>query len=398
MNYSKRSVRDVELDGKKVLLRCDFNVPMKDGCIQDDTRIRAALPTIRFILDRGASLILCSHLGRPKGQVKPELTLAPVAERLGELLGKPVPMAPDCVGPEVQAMAAELKPGDCLLLENLRFHPEEEKNDPSFAKALADLADVFVSDAFGTVHRAHASTAGVAAYLPSCCGFLIEAELGALGAAIDEPRRPLVAVLGGGKVADKLAVVDRLLDKADTLLIGGGMAYTFIKALGGEIGNSILDEEKIPYVKQMIDKAKARGVKLLLNTDTLAVKEFVPNAEHIVCPSDQIPEGWMSADIGEESRKLFAAEIEKAGTVIWNGPMGVFETPGFEKGTEAIAYAMAKCPGVTVVGGGDSVAAVQNLGLAEKMTHVSTGGGASLEFLEGKELPGIACLPDKEDA
>ena len=398
MNYAKRSVRDVDLDGKKVLLRCDFNVPMKEGRIQDDTRIRAALPTIGYILDRGASLILCSHLGRPKGQVKPELTLAPVAERLGELLGRSVPLAPDCVGPEVQAMAAALEPGDCLLLENLRFHPEEEKNDPAFAKSLADLADVFVSDAFGTVHRAHASTAGVAAYLPSCCGFLIEAELKALGAAIDEPKRPLVAVLGGGKVADKLAVVNRLLDKADTLLIGGGMAYTFIKALGGEIGNSILDEEKIPYVKEMIEKAKARGVKLLLNTDTLAVKEFAPNAEHIICPSDQIPEGWMSADIGEESRKLFTAEIEKAGTVIWNGPMGVFETPGFEKGTEAIAIAMAKCPGVTVVGGGDSVAAVQNLGLAEKMTHVSTGGGASLEFLEGKELPGIACLPDREEA
>ena len=398
MQYAKRSVRDTDLEGKRVLLRCDFNVPMKEGLIQDDTRIRAALPTIGYILDRGASLILCSHLGRPKGQVKPELTLAPVAERLSELLKQPVPLAPDCVGPQVQAMAEALKPGECLLLENLRFHPEEEKNDPAFAKALADLADVFVSDAFGTVHRAHASTAGVAAYLPSCCGFLIEAELKALGEAIDRPKRPLVAVLGGGKIADKLGVIDRLLDKADTLLIGGGMAFTFHKALGGEIGRSLLDRDKIPYVKEMIAKAEAKGVKLLLNVDTLAVKEIAPNAEYVTCPADRIPEDREGVDIGEKTRELFAAEIEKAGTVIWNGPMGVFETPGFEKGTEAIAKAMAACPGVTIVGGGDSVSAVQGLGLADKMTHISTGGGASLEFLEGKELPGIACLPDKEEA
>ena len=398
MQYAKRSVRDTNLEGKRVLLRCDFNVPMKEGKIQDDTRIRAALPTIGYILDRGASLILCSHLGRPKGQVKPELTLAPVAERLSALLNQPVPLAPDCVGPQVQAMAEALKPGECLLLENLRFHPEEEKNDPDFAKALAGLADVFVSDAFGTVHRAHASTAGVAAYLPSCCGFLIEAELKALGEAIDRPQRPLVAVLGGGKVADKLGVIDHLLDKADTLLIGGGMAYTFHKALGGEIGKCMLDQEKLPYVKEMIAKAEARGVKLLLNVDTMAVKEIAPNAEYITCPANAVPEDRESADIGEKTRALFAAEIEKAGTVVWNGPMGVFEMEGFAGGTEAIAKAMAKCPGVTIVGGGDSVAAVQRLGLADQMTHISTGGGASLEFLEGKELPGIACLPDKEEA
>ena len=398
MQYAKRSVRETDTAGKRVLLRCDFNVPMKEGRIQDDTRIRAALPTIRYILDQGAALILCSHLGRPKGQVKPEFSLAPVAARLSELLGQPVPLAPDCVGPEVSALALGLKPGEALLLENLRFHPEEEKNDPAFAKALADLAQIYVSDAFGTVHRAHASTAGVAAYLPSCCGFLIDAELKALGEAIENPRRPLVAVLGGGKVADKLGVIDHLLDKADTLLIGGGMAYTFHKALGGEIGRCMLDEEKLPYVKAMIEKAKAKGVKLLLNADTMAVKEISPNAEYVICPADRVPADRESADIGPRTRELFAAEIEKAGTVVWNGPMGVFETEGFAGGTEAIALAMARCPGVTIVGGGDSVAAVQRLGLAEKMTHISTGGGASLEFLEGKELPGIACLPDKEEA
>ena len=398
MNYVKKSVADAPLKGKKVLLRCDFNVPLKNGVIGDDTRIRAALETIRFILKEGGAVIACSHLGRPKGQVVPEVSLKPVAARLGELLEMPVAMAPDCVGAETEAMAKSLRPGQVLLLENLRFHKEEEKNDPAFAKALADLAQVFVSDAFGTVHRAHASTAGVAAYLPSCCGFLIDAELKALGAAVEEPKRPLVAVLGGGKVADKLGVIDHLLDKADTLLIGGGMAYTFHKALGGEIGKCILDEEKLPYVKNMIEKARTKGVKLLLNVDTMAVKEIVPNAEYVVCPANAVPADRESADIGEKTRELFSAEIEKAGTVIWNGPMGVFEVPGFAGGTEAIAKAMAKCPGITVVGGGDSVAAVQRLGLAEKMTHISTGGGASLEFLEGKDLPGIACLPDKEQA
>ena len=394
MNYVKKSVADAPLKGKKVLLRCDFNVPLKNGVIGDDTRIRAALETVRFILKEGGSVIACSHLGRPKGQVVPEMSLKPVAERLSELLGLPVAMAPDCVGAETEAMAKALQPGGVLLLENLRFHKEEEKNDPGFAKALASLADVYVSDAFGTVHRAHASTAGVADYLPAYCGFLIERELKALGGAVENPVRPLVAVLGGAKVADKLAVIDHLLDKADTLLIGGGMSYTFAKAKGGKIGNSLLDEEKLEYVQKMMDKAKAKGVKLLLPVDTLVATAVSSDAETKYVTAGQIPDGWEGVDIGPETRKLFAAEIEKAGTVIWNGPMGVFEEPKFAGGTMAVAEAMAACKGITVIGGGDSVSAVQKAGLADKMSHISTGGGASLEFLEGKELPGIACLPD----
>jgi len=394
MNYVKKSVAEAPLKGKKVLLRCDFNVPLKNGAIGDDTRIRAALETIRFILKEGGSVIACSHLGRPKGQVVAEMSLKPVAERLGELLGLPVAMAPDCIGAETEAMAKALQPGGVLLLENLRFHKEEEKNDPGFAKALASLADIYVSDAFGTVHRAHASTAGVADYLPAYCGFLIERELKALGGAVENPVRPLVAVLGGAKVADKLAVIDHLLDKADTLLIGGGMSYTFAKAKGGKIGNSLLDEEKLEYVQKMMDKAKAKGVKLLLPVDTLIATAVSADAETKYVTAGQIPDGWEGVDIGPETRKLFAAEIEKAGTVIWNGPMGVFEEPKFAGGTMAVAEAMAACRGITVIGGGDSVSAVQKAGLADKMSHISTGGGASLEFLEGKELPGIACLPD----
>ena len=394
MNYVKKSVAAAPLSGRRVLLRCDFNVPLKNGVIGDDTRIRAALETVRFILKEGGSVIACSHLGRPKGQVVPEMSLKPVAERLSELLGLPVAMAPDCVGAETEAMAKALQPGGVLLLENLRFHKEEEKNDPGFAKALASLADVYVSDAFGTVHRAHASTAGVADYLPAYCGFLIERELKALGGAVENPVRPLVAVLGGAKVADKLAVIDHLLDKADTLLIGGGMSYTFAKAKGGQIGNSLLDEEKLEYVQKMMDKAKAKGVKLLLPVDTLVATAVSSDAETKYVTAGQIPDGWEGVDIGPETRKLFAAEIEKAGTVIWNGPMGVFEEPKFAGGTMAVAEAMAACKGITVIGGGDSVSAVQKAGLADKMSHISTGGGASLEFLEGKELPGIACLPD----
>ena len=394
MNYVKKSVADAPLKGKRVLLRCDFNVPLKNGVIGDDTRIRAALETVRFILKEGGAVIACSHLGRPKGQVVPEMSLKPVAVRLSELLGLPVQMAPDCVGAETEALAKALQPGQVLLLENLRFHKEEEKNDPGFAKALASLADLYVSDAFGTVHRAHASTAGVADYLPAYCGFLIERELKALGGAVENPVRPLVAVLGGAKVADKLAVIDHLLDKADTLLIGGGMSYTFAKALGGQIGNSLLDEEKLEYVQRMMDKAKARGVKLLLPVDTLVATAVSPDADTKFVTAGQIPDGWEGVDIGPETRKLFAAEIEKAGTVIWNGPMGVFEEPKFAEGTMAVAAAMAACRGTTVIGGGDSVSAVQKAGLADKMSHISTGGGASLEFLEGKELPGIACLPD----
>ena len=394
MNYVKKSVAEAPLKGKKVLLRCDFNVPLKNGAIGDDTRIRAALETVRFILKEGGAVIACSHLGRPKGQVVPEMSLKPVAERLGELLGLPVAMAPDCIGPETEALAKALQPGGVLLLENLRFHKEEEKNDPGFAKALASLADIYVSDAFGTVHRAHASTAGVADYLPAYCGFLIERELKALGGAVENPVRPLVAVLGGAKVADKLAVIDHLLDKADTLLIGGGMSYTFAKARGGKIGNSLLDEEKLEYVQKMMDKAEAKGVKLLLPVDTLIATAVSADAETKFVTAGQIPDGWEGVDIGPETRKLFAAEIKKAGTVIWNGPMGVFEEPKFAGGTMAVAEAMAACRGITVIGGGDSVSAVQKAGLADKMSHISTGGGASLEFLEGKELPGIACLPD----
>ncbi|MBR3555197.1 MAG: phosphoglycerate kinase, partial [Oscillospiraceae bacterium] len=323
MNYVKKSVADAPLKGKKVLLRCDLNVPLKNGVIGDDTRIRAALETIRFILKEGGAVIACSHLGRPKGQVVPEMSLKPVAERLGQLLGLPVAMAPDCVGAETEAMAKALQPGGVLLLENLRFHKEEEKNDPEFARALASLADIYVSDAFGTVHRAHASTAGAADYLPAYCGFLIERELKALGGAVENPVRPLVAVLGGAKVADKLAVIDHLLDKADTLLIGGGMSYTFAKARGGKIGNSLLDEEKLEYVQKMMDKAKARGVKLLLPVDTLVATAVSADAETKIVTAGQIPDGWEGVDIGPETRKLFAFEIEKAGTVIWNGPMGV---------------------------------------------------------------------------
>ena len=392
MNYAKKTVASAQLGGKKVLLRCDFNVPLSGAEISDDTRIRASLETIRYILDAGGAVIACSHLGRPKGQVNPDMSLRPVAARLQALLGIPVTMAPDCVGEETAALAAALRPGQLLLLENLRFHKEEEKNDPDFARALASLADLYVSDAFGTVHRAHASTAGVAAYLPAYCGFLIAAELKALGGAMEAPRRPLVAVLGGAKVADKLAVIDHLLDKADTLLVGGGMAYTFLKAQGGSIGGSLLDAEKLDYVSAMLRKAEQKGVKLLLPVDTVAAPAIDEAAETRVCPSHAIPDALMGLDIGEQTRAMFAGEIEKAGTVIWNGPMGVFELAPFAGGTEAVARAMAACPGVTIIGGGDSVAAVQKLGLAERMTHISTGGGASLEFLEGKELPGIACL------
>ena len=394
MNYQKKSVSDAQLSGKKVLLRCDFNVPLKGGVITDDTRIRAALDTVRYILKEGGAVIACSHLGRPKGQVNPEMSLKPVAARLGELLGLEVKMAPDCIGAETKAMADALQPGEVLLLENLRFHKEEEKNDAAFAKELSSLADVYVSDAFGTVHRAHASTAGVADYLPAYCGFLIEAELKALGGATEAPVRPLVAILGGAKVADKLAVIDNLLDKADVLLIGGGMSYTFQKAKGGSIGKSLLDEEKLDYVQKMMDKAKEKGVKLLLPVDTVTVTDFNDPATALTVPAMEIPEDREGVDIGAETRKLFAAEIVNAGTVIWNGPMGVFEQPAFALGTNAVAEAMAQCRGITVIGGGDSVSAVHAAGVAEKMTHISTGGGASLEFLEGKELPGIACLPD----
>ena len=397
MNYHKKTVRDVDVRGKKVLLRCDFNVPLaKDGSgtITDDKRIRASLPTIQYLLDQGAAVIACSHLGKPKG-VTPELSLKPVAVRLSELLGKPVSMAEDVVGPDAQAKAAALKPGEILLLENTRFEPGETKNDPELAKKLAAMADLYVSDAFGAVHRAHASTAGVAAYLPAVSGFLIQRELEVLGAAISDPKRPLVAILGGSKVSSKIGVINNLLNIADTIIIGGGMAYTFSAAQGGKVGDSLLEADWEAYANEMVEKAREKGVKLLLPVDTVCADAFAPDAKSQVVKAGEIPDGWQGLDIGPETVKLYCDAVKDAGTVIWNGPMGVFEFPAFAKGTEAVAEALSKTGAITIIGGGDSAAAVQQLGYADQMTHISTGGGASLEFMEGKELPGVACLLDQ---
>lgn len=393
----KKTVKDVDVRSKRVLVRVDYNVPLDaNGNVSDDKRITASLPTINYLLEQGARIILCSHLGRPKGEVKKEFSLAPVAKRLKELLPNVnIYFASDCIGEEAQQKAAALKDGEILLLENLRFHKEEEKNDPEFAKKLASLAEIYVSDAFGTVHRAHASTAGVAAYLPAVAGFLIGKELSIMGGALENPERPFVAILGGAKVADKIGVITNLLNKCDTLLIGGGMAYTFFKAMGYEIGDSLLDAESIDLAKQLMETAKQKGVKLLLPVDTVVAKAFAADAEHMTVSANAIPAGWQGLDIGEKTRELFAAEIKNAKTVIWNGPMGVFEFPEFAKGTEAVAKACAECGGTTIIGGGDSASAVKKLGYADKMTHISTGGGASLEFLEGKVLPGVAALNDK---
>ena len=398
MNYNKKTVKDVDVKGKKVLLRCDFNVPMaKDGSgvITDDKRIRAALPTIQYLLDQGAAVIACSHMGKPKGEVKPELSLKPVAVRLGELLGKEIVMAADVVGPDAQAKAAALQPGQVLLLENTRFEKGETKNDPELAKAMAAMAEVYVSDAFGAVHRAHASTAGVADYLPAVSGFLIQKELDFIGGALANPKRPLVAILGGSKVSSKIGVINNLLEIADTIIIGGGMAYTFSAAKGGTVGDSLLEEDWKDYSLEMIQKAKDKGVKLLLPVDTVIADAFAPDANSKVVKAGEIPEGWQGLDIGPETVKLYCDAVADAGTVIWNGPMGVFEFAAFAKGTEAVAEALSKTDAITIIGGGDSAAAVQQLGYADKMTHISTGGGASLEFMEGKELPGVACLLDK---
>ena len=393
----KKTVKDVDVRSKRVLVRVDYNVPLDaNGNVSDDKRITASLPTINYLLEQGARIILCSHLGRPKGEVKKEFSLAPVAKRLKELLPNVnIYFASDCIGEEAQQKAAALKDGEILLLENLRFHKEEEKNDPEFAKKLASLAEIYVSDAFGTVHRAHASTAGVAAYLPAVAGFLIGKELSIMGGALENPERPFVAILGGAKVADKIGVITNLLNKCDTLLIGGGMAYTFFKAMGYEIGDSLLDAESIDLAKQLMENAKQKGVKLLLPVDTVVAKAFAADAEHMTVAANAIPVGWQGLDIGEKTRELFAAEIKNAKTVIWNGPMGVFEFPEFAKGTEAVAKACAECGGTTIIGGGDSASAVKKLGYADKMTHISTGGGVSLEFLEGKVLPGVAALNDK---
>ena len=400
MNYNKKTVTDIDVKGKKVLCRCDFNVPQdkQTGAITDDKRIRAALPTLQYLLDQGAAVIACSHLGKPKGEVKPALTLAPVAHRLEELLGREVIFASDVVGEDAQAKAAALQPGQLMLLENLRFEKGEEKNDPAFAKALADLAGpdgVYVSDAFGTVHRAHASTAGVAEYLPAVSGFLIQKELEIIGGALANPKRPLVAILGGSKVSSKIGVINNLLEIADTIIIGGGMAYTFAAAQGGKIGTSLLESDWMDYANDMVKKAADKGVKLLLPVDTVVADAFAADANSQVVTSGQIPDGWMGLDIGPKTIELYSQAVADAGTVIWNGPMGVFEFPAFAKGTEAIAEALSKSNAITIVGGGDSAAAVEQLGYADKMTHISTGGGASLEFMEGKALPGVVCLLDK---
>ena len=395
---NKKTVEDIDVKGKRVLARCDFNVPLKDGEITNDKRIVAALPKIKYLKDHGAKVILCSHLGRPKGEYKPEFSLAPVAAKLSEYLGQEVKLAedPEVVGANAKAMAAELKDGDVMLLENVRYRKEETKNEEVFSKELASLADIFVNDAFGTAHRAHCSTTGVAAYLPAVCGFLIQKEIKFMGGALADPKRPLVAILGGAKVSDKIGVISNLLDKCDTIIIGGGMAYTFMRYLGHSIGTSLLEEDWIEKAGQMMADAKEKGVKFLIPVDNKVGKEYDENTESKIVNSDEIPDGWMGLDIGPESQKLFTDAIKGAGTVIWNGPMGVSEWKNFEDGTVAVAKAVADSGAISIIGGGDSVAAVTKLGFADKMSHISTGGGASLEFLEGKELPGIAALQDKD--
>lgn len=432
MNYNKKSIEDIDVSGKRVLVRCDFNVPMdENGNITDENRITGALPTIEYLIKHNAKVILCSHLGRPhnvlndkislskkekkKLEELPEadrkaaeekmlekakkdiknLSLAPVAKRLSERLGKNVVLAGDVIGADAKAKAEALKDGDVMLLENVRFHAEEEKNDPDFAKALASLADIYVNDAFGTAHRAHASTAGVADYLPAVCGYLILKEISVMGKALEDPARPFVAILGGAKVSDKIGVINNLLEKVDTLIIGGGMAYTFFKALGNEIGTSICEYDKLDLARDIITKAKEKKVNFLLPVDNVIGKEYKPDTTFMRIYSDSIPDGWMGLDIGEKTQELYAKSIIGAGTVVWNGPMGVSEWDNFASGTKAVAKAVAESGAVSIIGGGDSAAAVEKLGFADKMTHISTGGGASLEFLEGKSLPGIACLLDK---
>ena len=432
MNYlNKKTVEDIDVGGKRVLVRCDFNVPMENGVITDTKRIVGALPTVKYLSDHGAKVILCSHMGRPhnilndtvkldkkekkkidelpeseqaaatekaleaaKGDIK-KFSLAPVAAELGKLLGKEVIMASDCIGPDAKAKAAALKDGDVMILENIRFHAEETKNDPEFAKELASMADIYVNDAFGTAHRAHASTEGVSHYLPAVCGYLIQKEITVMGGALTEPKRPFVAILGGAKVSDKIGVIDNLISKVDTLIIGGGMAYTFLKSMGHPIGTSICEEDKLELAKETMENAKKNGVKFLLPVDTKVGKEYAPDTESKIVPSTEIPEDWMGLDIGTETIELFSNAIKDAGTVVWNGPMGVSEWDNFAAGTIGVAKAVAESGAISIIGGGDSAAAVEKLGFADKMTHISTGGGASLEFLEGLELPGIACLNEK---
>ena len=397
--YNKKNVEDIDVAGKRVLVRCDFNVPQKDGVITSDKRIVEALPTIKYLMGKGAKVILCSHMGKPKGEVNPKYSLAAVAARLTELLGVKVTLCADTIGPDAKAKAAALKPGEVILLENTRFDPREEKNDDTFVKELASLAEIYVSDAFGAVHRAHASTAGVAKYLPAVCGYLIQKEISVMGKALTDPARPFVAILGGAKVSDKLNVIDNLLGKVDTLIIGGGMAYTFLAAKGYGVGTSLLDSEKIDYCRTMMEKAEKNGVKLLLPIDTTITDKFPDPIDAKVdvefVDSDKIPADKMGLDIGPKTAALYADAVMGAKTVVWNGPMGVFENPILAKGTIAVAKALADSSAITIVGGGDSAAACEQLGFADKITHISTGGGASLEFLEGKDLPGISCLQDK---
>ena len=394
---NKKTIRDIDVTGKKVLVRCDFNVPLdgQTGEITDNRRIRAAIPTIKYLIDNNAKVMLCSHLGRPKGEFNPKYSLKPVAEELSKLLGKEVKLAKDVIGEDAKKLTAEIKEGEVVLLENVRFHKEEEQNNPEFAKKLASYADIYVNDAFGTAHRAHASTAGVADYLPAVSGFLIEKELEFLGSSLENPERPFVAILGGAKVSDKIGVIENLIEKVDTLIIGGGMAYTFYKAQGHHIGTSICEEDKLDLATNLLKKAEEKGVKLLLPVDNHVSSEYSNEGEDRFVESTEIPDGFMGLDIGPKTIEIFKDAIKNAKTVLWNGPLGVTEFSKFAEGTREIATALAQSNAVTIIGGGDSAAAVEKMGLADKMTHISTGGGASLEFLEGKVLPGIACLNDK---
>lgn len=392
---NKKTVEDLQVTGKRVLVRCDFNVKMENGVITSDKRIVASLPTIKYLIANGAKVILCSHLGRPKGEVVPEFSLAPVAVRLSELLGQEVKMAKDVVGESAKELASSLKDGEVLLLENVRFEKGETKNDPELSKKFADLAELYVNDAFGSAHRAHSSTTGVADYLPAACGYLIQKEIEFIGGALENPKRPLVAILGGAKVSDKIGVITNLIDKCDTLIVGGGMAYTFMKSLGHNIGDSLLEADKVELAGEMMKKAEEKGVKFLIPVDNKVGKEYKADTEAMVVDSDEIPEGWMGLDIGPVTQKIFADAVKDAGTVIWNGPMGVSEWENFASGTIAVATAIAESGAISIIGGGDSAAAIQKLGFADKMSHISTGGGASLEYLEGKELPGIAALNEK---
>ncbi len=394
---NKKTVKDVNVKGKKCFVRCDFNVPLDDnGKITDENRINGALPTIKYLLDNGAKVVLCSHLGRPKSGFEPKFSLKPVADRLAQLLPGKITLAADVIGDDAKAKVAELKDGQAVLLENVRFHKEEEKNDPEFAKELAKFADIFVNDAFGTAHRAHASTEGVSHFVKdSVAGFLIGKEIDIMGKALENPARPFVAILGGAKVSDKIGVINNLIEKVDMLIIGGAMAYTFIAAKGGKTGTSKLEADKVDLAKELLAKADKKGVKLLLPVDNIVTEAFAADAPCKTVESMKIPDGWMGLDIGAASQKLFADAVKSAGTVIWNGPMGVFEFDRFAGGTKAVAKALADSKAITIIGGGDSAAAVEQLGFADKMTHISTGGGASLEFLEGLELPGVACLSNK---